>query len=331
MCTYFYKETVFYIGLILNIISSVILVVLFILCGIQYKYININFTKINSNQNLNDFQLSLCLIYVFCCILGFIVFIKHLECKTMQKIYLIYAFLFFMYSIVVSVICFLSSPKIIKNNSNLDCQTINLTGMLKNFYKLENIFYEADKYLCSDECPCLNDEKIKFQKCPETTKESVFNHSLSYYAGSEFEEEFNVKKFMSYWESIENKFKCVGFCNTSYFNIDNNNMTYIEKYLFSNKNTDIKHNGCLFPMSNWLNKMVLSYAILLIINTVLTIICIYTAFAILFDKVYEGSNFPHYSSREHRKKINANKQIDIVNDMQSKKDKSIDCKITNEK
>ena len=331
MCTYFYKETVFLIGLILNITSSILLVILFILCGVQYNYLNINFTKINSYQNLNDFQLSLCIIYVFCCILGFIVFIKHLECKTMQKIYIIYAIISFAYSIVVSVICFLSFPKTIKNKSDLDCQKISPKGILSNFYKLENIFYETDKYLCSDECPCVNDEKIKFQKCPETLKKSVFNQSLLYYTGSEFQEQFNNNKFMKYWERLENKFKCTGFCNNSYFNIEDNNINYINKYLFSNKNNKIKNNGCLFPMSDWFNKMILSYGILVIINTALTIICIYTCFAILFDKVYEGSNYPQYSSRQIKKKISENKQIDIINENHSKKDKSLDIKVTNEK
>ena len=38
-----YKENVFIIGLILNSVCSAISLVLIILCGIQYKYININF------------------------------------------------------------------------------------------------------------------------------------------------------------------------------------------------------------------------------------------------------------------------------------------------
>ena len=249
----------------------------------------------------------------------------------MQKIYIIYATLSFIYSIVVAVVCFLSSPKIIKNNSDLDCQKIDLKGILNNFHKLENIFYETDKYLCSNECPCLDDEKNIFQKCPKELKKSVFNRSLLYYTGSEFQKRFNDNKFMKYWEKIENKFKCVGFCNTTYFNIEDNNYTYINKYLFSNKNKNIKNKGCLFQMSDWLNKIILSYGVLVVINTVLTIICIYICFAILFDKVYEGSNYPQYSGRMFRKKISENKQIDIANENQLKKDKSLDDKITNEK
>ena len=335
LTTHFFKKNVFLTGLIVNIISTAILVALIVLCGIQYNFININFTKINSYQNLNDYQLSLCIIYIFCCVLGFIVFIKHLECKTMQKIYIIYGIISWSYSIVVCVICFLSCPKIIKNTNDLNCQSINLSGLLKDFYKFENIFYEINKYLCSDECPCTENEKMNFQKCPEEIKKTAFNQSLEIYARSDFSEEFNINKFMSYWEKIEKKFKCIGFCNISYYNLEENNLTNINKFLFSDNRNNIIYNGCIFSLSNWLNKMILSFNSLLIINIVLSAFCIYICFAILFDKVYEGSNYPEQPRRNvHKKKnlgLSENKQININNDDFSKKDKSIEVKITNDK
>ena len=77
-----YKKNVFLIGLVLNSISSAISVALIIIAGIQYKYININWTKLNYLWNLKDFEISLSVIIVICCILGFFVFIKKFECKT---------------------------------------------------------------------------------------------------------------------------------------------------------------------------------------------------------------------------------------------------------
>ena len=331
MCTYFFKKTVFLTGLIINIISSAFLVVLIILCGIQYNYININFAKkLNSYQKLSDFQLSLCILYIFTCTLGYIVFIKHLECKTMQKIYIIYAFLTWVYSIIVCVQCFLSYPNIIKNNSDLDCQTIEPSGILKNFENFENIFYDIDKYLCSNDCPCLGDEKMKFQKCQNSVKEKVFNeNTTNNYLG----EYFNFNKFMSYWEKIENKFKCVGFCNLTYYNYEINNITIINKYLFNSNQSKIENYGCLFPLSNWLNKMILSFVCILIVNIILSAICIYICIAILFDKVYEGPNYPQYFSGSNKNSIfhkNENKQIDINNENHSHKEKSNDVKITSD-
>ena len=329
MCTHFFKKTVFLTGLIINIISSALLVVLIILCGIQYNYININFTKINSYQKLSDFQLSLCILYIFTCVLGFIVFIKKLECKTMQKIYIIYAFLTWVYSIIVCVQCFLTYPNIIKNNSDLNCQTIELSGILKNFQKFENIFYDINEYLCSNECPCPENENMKFQKCQDIIKKKVFNEST---INKNFVD-FNYKKFMAYWEKVENKFKCVGFCNVTYDNYEENNITNISKYLFSNNQNKIENYGCLFPLSNWLNKMILSFVSIMIVNIILSAVCIYICIAILFDKVFEGSNFPQYFPNPRKNNIlhkSENKQIDINNENHSHKDKSSDAKITSD-
>ena len=332
MCTtHFFKKTVFLTGLIINVISSAFLVVLIILCAIQYNYININFTKkLNSQQKLSDFQLSLCILYIFTCTLGFIVFIKHLECKTMQKIYIIYASLTWIYSIIVCVQCFLTYPKIIKNNSDLNCQSLQLSGILKNFDKFENIFYDINKYLCSNDCPCLEDEKMKFQKCQDIIKKKVFNENIT---NKYFGDNFNYNKFMSYWEKIENKFKCAGFCNISYYNSEEKNITNINKYLFSNNQNNIENYGCLFPLSTWLNKMILSFVSIMIINIILSAICIYICIAILFDKVYEGSNFPQYITGSHRNNYfnkSDNKEINIKNNNNSKNEKSNDVKITSD-
>lgn len=334
MCKHFYRENVFLSGLILNIISSIIIVILIALCGIQYQYININFTKLNSYQNICNLQLSLCIIYVFCCILGFIVFIKHLECKTMEKIYIIYGILSWIYSIVVYIICFLSYPNIIKNNSDLNCQLIELKGILKNFNKVENILYQTNNYLCSNDCPCPGNQKMNFQKCPVNIINNGFKEGLLNYIGSEFEQKFNSEKFMSYWSKIENKFKCVGFCNISYYSSDINNYKNINKFLFSDNRNEIKNNGCLFSLSDWLNKMILSFSCLTLINIVLSVICIYICFAILFDKVFEGSNFPQSSVSYNKKKYGwNNKQKDNIKNENgdNSKDKTNEYKITNDK
>lgn len=65
--TNLYKANVFLIGLVLNCICSGLSLILIILCGIQYKYININWTKLNFFQNLHDLELSSCIINIICC------------------------------------------------------------------------------------------------------------------------------------------------------------------------------------------------------------------------------------------------------------------------
>ena len=277
MCkTNFSRETLFLIGLILNIISSVILVSSIILCGIQYKYVNINWIKTYLFHNLSSYELSYCIIYIFVCILGFIVFIKKLECKIMQKIYIIYGILAFIYSIIVCSICFISNPYIIKDNDE-HCESSKFKGILKDFNISEIIFYNVNKILCSNICPCPEGEKMNFQKCPN-------EEALSDFIDQEYES-FDQNNFISYWSEIEKKFHCVGLCKTFSFSSEDEDDN-INKFLFSDSNEkDIKY-GCIYPLSKWMSKMIISFNCLVIINLILLAFCLYLAFALLFDKIY---------------------------------------------
>ena len=286
-----YKKNVFLIGLVLNSISSAISVALIIIAGIQYKYININWTKLNYLWNLKDFEISLSVIIVICCLLGFFVFIKKFECKTLQKIYIFTGSLIWIYSILVCIICFLSLPKAIKENSSNSCQPSNMKGILKNILKFEILFHDLDKFLCSDDCLCDGNEEMNIQKCEY---QDIIQGSLSKINDNKLVSKFDSEKFISYWSDIEDKYDCVGLCNNSYI-LDENNDEYttINKYLFTDNRKSFKVNGCIFPLSNYLNKMIMSFGCLVIVYLVISVINIYICFAIYFDKVYEGSNFPN--------------------------------------
>ena len=134
---------------------------------------------------------------------------------------------------------------------------------------------------------------------------------------------------MSYWSKIETKFKCIWFCNISNLVIEEENTeNTTSKLLFSDKNIEIENYGCLFPMSKWFNNMILSFGSLVIINIVLSAICIYICIAILFDKVYEGSNYPQYFKNKNLSK-SENKIISGVINGNPSKEKTINAKITN--
>ena len=321
-----YKENVFLIGLILNSIASVISIVLIILCGFQYKYININWTKLNFFHSLKDFELSSCIINIICCILGFCVFIKKLECKTLQKIYILAGSLISVYSIIVCVISFFSIPKIIEEKSRYSCQSSNFKGILTNIYKIENIFYDVDEYLCSSECPCQENEIMAFQKCENNTDK--LKESISNINDKKIVSNFELDKFLSYWSFIEEKFDCVGLCNNSYYPKERNDMTIISKYLFSENEDKIKNYGCIFPLSKFFYKIIISFSSLLLIYIIISVMCIYICIAIFLDKVYEGSNFPRKSKGLYEKGYlgkNVKREVNVIQG--SKRQDSINAKI----
>jgi ABC-type multidrug transport system fused ATPase/permease subunit len=227
----------------------------------------------------------------------------------MQKIFILYSLISWVYALIVVVICFLALPKVIKESNNIN----ESDGILKKFYIFERIFYQVNEYLCSNQCLCPDNQKMSFQKCPKELISNVFEESLSSVGNKNIIKNIDNNKFMSYWSKIEKKFDCVGLGNNSDFS-NENNFTSINKYLFSNNQKEVKKFGCLYSLSNWLNKMILSFSILLLINIILLVICLYIAFAILYDKVYEGSNLPE-------------KQIKNISEKENRK--SLDIKINN--
>ena len=322
-----YKENVFLIGLILNSVCSAISLVLIILCGIQYKYININWTNLNFFHNLKDLELSSSIINIICCILGFCVFIKKLECKTLQKIYILVASLISVYSIIVCIISFSAIPKIIEKNSENSCHSSNMKGILKNINKIENIFYDLDEYICSNDCPCNENEIMNLQKCGNN---DILKNSISNISDKKIISNFNSDKFLSYWSSLEDKFDCVGLCNTSYFQKDQNNLTNINKYLFSENKNPIKNYGCIYPLSEFLYNMIISFSSLLLIYIIISVMCIYICIGIFLDKVYEGSNFPHKSKGLYEKGYigkNIKREVNVIQG--SKRQDSVNAKINN--
>ena len=273
MISKLHKATVFLIGLTSNIIITILVIAELIICIINYNYININWARINIFKTLPELEISTCILYVFSCVLGFIVFIKSLECKTMQKIYFLYTLIVFIFSFVTLIFCFLSTPN--KSNSG--------NGILENFEKCDQIFIDISETLCSTDCPCDESTKINFQQCPDNIKGKIFNDFLSNDDNKNIFKYFNQKKFISYWNRIEKKFVCTGW-----------NFNNITNFLFTDVNTNINENkeNCNNKLSRWLNIMILLFGSLLVVILAITIFCLYVDFCIYYDKVYEGSNFP---------------------------------------
>ena len=271
MISKLHKSTVFRIGLISNILITILVVTELIICAINYNYININWARINGYKIVPYLEITTCITYIFSCILGFIVFIKKLECKTMQKIYFFFTSIILVFSFITLIFSFLSAPQ----DSN--------SGILKNFEKFNEIFININETLCSTNCPCSENSKLNFQQCPDNIKNKIFNDFLSNNTNKKVVESLNQKKFVFYWAKIEKKFNCVGW---NFYNFN--------KFLFTkdNENSNINKKKCSDELSHWLNIMTLLFGSLLVIILAMTIFCLYIDFCIYYDKVYEGSNFP---------------------------------------
>lgn len=170
--------------------------------------------------------------------------------------------------------------------------------MLSIWENMDTYLHNVDKVLCSNECPCsinggilfsedpeYGDEykkwvttnvsygAVSFKQCSRAVKQEVYDVTKKDNSNFDKDGSFNMEEFAEYMGRIEERFKCVGWCNTKYpstnntnneteSNInDNDNVTEVNmiKYLFSDINNGLpEHFGCVDQVIDWLPQYLLS-------------------------------------------------------------------------
>ena len=161
-------------------------------------------------------------------------------------------------------------------------------------------------------------EKISWRKCSQKAvdnTESKLNNKVMHNIGS-----FEPKIFNRFWEHIENKFDCTGFCSTVYqypgqaittgdalFNKAPLQMPMF-KYLFSNINRGIpKHRGCMKPILDWLPKMLISFGSFALFAALVQFGLFILSISLLGASSSEDAQKPHsqvYQKQEENKQLN---------------------------
>ena len=188
---------------------------------------------------------------------------------------------------------------------NLDkyvgCQT-PYQRMFKYWEYLDNYFKEADKVLCSEKCPCsftdvatklyqnnpitkevftsyyvtdgeqrsISDKSEgtkRIQDCPGDVINGLKTTQIDYLKLHQNKiKNFKPDKFHKFWEYIEKKFECTGFCATIYTPDPDRTSTGsnlprqipMVKYLFSDVNKGpVKNRGCMQPLLKYVSDLCL--------------------------------------------------------------------------
>ena len=199
---------------------------------------------------------------------------------------------------------------------NLDkyvgCQT-PYKRIFKYWEYLDKYFIEADQLLCSEQCPCTftdvaaklyeNDPTTKnvfktyeyetqeisklgkdkgtrkIQNCPEGVLTKLKDRQEKYLdLHNNKIKKFKQDKFHKFWEYIENKFECTGFCATVYVpdpELTNNPLKQVPmiKYLFSNVNKGpVKNRGCMQPLLKYVSDLLISFGSLSLFASILQLV-----------------------------------------------------------
>lgn len=225
------------------------------------------------------------------------------------------------FSFCISVFT-LTAAAINSNELTLNCQK-NYTGVFEYFRALDNYFHLVDQNFCTKDCPCLltnksaiedfrddvdygiefkddvvvYDEKdggvVNFGQCPYKATLAILFLFNSNTDNLNNVGKLNDEEFFIYWKKIEEKFKCVGWCSTSYRKPGKSKDTLMTKYLFSDINGGVVRNrGCMKQLVNWLPKMLNIFGSIMLLIAIGQGASAGVAFILYTDMVLEGSNYP---------------------------------------
>lgn len=163
-------------------------------------------------------------------------------------------------------------------NTYLGCNG-KFNGVMETWRGIDSYLQRVDQALCSPACPCyfnvtspfVNNAtvapyynswtktlpnqlgNVAFQECSGQVQSNVINSARAADVYFDPNKEFNTANFFDYMNSVENDFKCAGWCNVTYFNTNTNSDQVMFKYLFSNVNKGVPQRlGCLNSIIEWL-------------------------------------------------------------------------------
>ena len=103
-----------------------------------------------------------------------------------------------------------------------------------------------------------NESAFTFKDCPQYAKDEVSSRYIEHIKRYKNDNNnwFDENKFAKYWEYIEGKFECSGWCEVKYNDPYTLKEKQMYKYVFRDINNGIvKHLGCVNRMIKWIPKM----------------------------------------------------------------------------
>ena len=213
---------------------------------------------------------------------GFSAFLTEISCCMIVFIVLVILSALFTFALVI--FCFIATQT--KDwDDYIGCDA-KYDGLLSVWNSVDNYLYAVDSLLCSEKCKCyFNDVSTslfitnstiapyfnlwekenktilpkRFQDCSDVVKEQALNEYLL--SNAYYNHTFRDDWFQEYYSHIEDKFKCTGFCGTTYFNGKTRTNAKIVKYLFTDYTRGLpEHFGCLTSLMDWLRKTINAFA-----------------------------------------------------------------------
>lgn len=271
------KHCVKTVGIILTAICFGLGVAALVLSSIEFKTVYATWSD-SPYINLGPTQVTAAVLMIVSSIFGFIVFspIKHkLDFDFFYCVFLVISVLF---CYAIGIFAAVGAAMKGRVDKVVGCETEN-TGLKSIWKNMDEYFILANSMFCSDLCPCtLTQSTMNAFENSRFASDTFVNSK--YYSGSggassirdcnekavadimrlyvsnpnNTMRHLDHEKFIKYWEKIEKKFDCTGWCKTNYKNVFTLQNEKMYKYVFSDVNRGVpKYPGCLNRILKWIH------------------------------------------------------------------------------
>lgn len=286
------------VGLTFTIIFGILGIAGLVLACVNFKATDFSWVDGAKWKSLGGITISSVCIVLFIMIFGIIEFTCCIGSRAFSVFYVILQMLCLLFSIIIAIIGLVVSDTG-KIEDYVGCNK-NYTGLFKYWNNMDTLLKYIDVEFCSADCPCSFNSTAteafeanatvkptfdkyvktgtakKFSDCPaEVQKRAQDKFDFQERLTGNHLKKLDIKKFADYWEYIEKKFECTGWCQSEYTYIEDPNKEthYFYKYLYyGTDNGIVKKTGCLGSILDWVRPRLQVYGIVSFICSLIEIV-----------------------------------------------------------
>lgn len=333
MCKSLDKRQITNCGIFWSIFFGCIGISSLVLSIIQFPYTRLHWMNKGSWRHLGGLGISAVSVLFVFCILSIITFILFIEKKIIILIYCITELAASIYVLFVSIFSLIAAQRYRNEKTDLCEEQLsgffsNFLVLDDYFHIVDNflcsescecVFSNKSAYqefstinianpepqIVSDQWKYMKDYVIynkkgdktraySFSQCSDDIQALAKSYFIDEIIAKNNTDVFEINNFYNYWKRIEEKFKCTGWCNNKYLDI-NNEERIVAKYLFSNIDGGIvKNRGCMKLLSSWLTKIINGFGSTLLcagffmLFPLIFSICLYFGYYNYYDEDYNS-------------------------------------------
>lgn len=333
MCKSLDKRQITNCGIFWSIFFGCIGISSLVLSIIQFPYTRLHWMNKGSWRHLGGLGISAVSVLFVFCILSIITFILFIEKKIIILIYCITELAASIYVLFVSIFSLIAAQRYRNEKTDLCEEQLsgffsNFLVLDDYFHIVDNflcsescecVFSNKSAYqefstinianpepqIVSDQWKYMKNYVIynkkgdktraySFSQCSDDIQALAKSYFIDEIIAKNNTDVFEINNFYNYWKRIEEKFKCTGWCNNKYLDI-NNEERIVAKYLFSNIDGGIvKNRGCMKLLSSWLTKIINGFGSTLLcagffmLFPLIFSICLYFGYYNYYDEDYNS-------------------------------------------